>query len=106
MSLTIFQTPGISSAAHQRRCDHLFNKYGPALYGYISKAANMDADSADRILVAVFRIIYTGKGNCAGNDRAAFIQLMQMMIRMMNKEGYQPCLPFMRPPSVSLQQLG
>ena len=106
MSLPIFQKPGIFSAAHNQQFDHLFNKYGPALYGFISKAANVDTHSANRMLVEVFRIIYTQKEVCAGKDSVAFIQLMQTMIRVMNKEGYRPCLPFIRVSSACLQQMG
>jgi hypothetical protein len=102
MTLPIFQKPAIFSAVHHLQFEHLFNKYGPALYGFISKAANVDTPAANRILEEVFRDSYTQNEICAGEDSVAFIQLMRTMIRIMNKEGYLPCLPFIRVPPACL----
>jgi hypothetical protein len=82
--------------------EYLYDKYGPALYGFMSRTANLDKEMAGNMLIEVFCIW------CRQEDIAAgpFIRLMQIMITVMNKEGYSPCLPLLRCAGPETEQLG
>lgn len=75
--------------------DGLYDKYGPALYGFISRTVNVDTDMAGKILAKVFITWQLQKDT----GSASFIQLIQITTGIMNKEGYLPCLPLLRHPN-------
>ncbi len=102
MSLLFAEHNDAVSHTPQPPFEYLYDKYGPAIYGFISRTVNLDRETAGKMLIEVFSIWYRQKDT----DSRSFIQLMKIMITVMNKRGYLPCLPLLRHPNTEPEQLG
>ena len=102
MSLLFIEHTETPAHNLQSPFDCLYDKYGPALYGFISRTVNVDKDMAGKMLEKVFLAWHLQKDT----GPTSFIQLIQITTGIMSKEGYLPCLPLLRDSHPEHEQLG